>query len=104
MSIYFKAWQFLFFIRPIRSFYCGNFSVYIEFTFQPPQLLTEFPGKQPFLAFHYSPSCAQDVEARPSLFVNDPYSFHVSEDCLYLNIFTPDVRKFTVKPVLILDY
>uniref|UniRef100_A0A2K6VU02 COesterase domain-containing protein n=1 Tax=Onchocerca volvulus TaxID=6282 RepID=A0A2K6VU02_ONCVO len=68
--------------------------------FKPPQLLTEFPGKQPFLAFHYSPSCAQDVEARPSLFVNDPYSFHVSEDCLYLNIFTPDISRGS-RPVIV---
>uniref|UniRef100_A0A915PEC8 Ribosomal protein L23/L25 N-terminal domain-containing protein n=1 Tax=Setaria digitata TaxID=48799 RepID=A0A915PEC8_9BILA len=59
--------------------------------FKLPQLLTELPGEQPYTAFQYPPSCAQNVEARPTLFINDPYPFRVSEDCLYLNIFTPSI-------------
>ncbi|CAG9531454.1 unnamed protein product [Cercopithifilaria johnstoni] len=68
--------------------------------FKPPQILTEFPGKQPFLAIQHPPSCAQNVEARPTLFVNDPYPFHISEDCLYLNIFTPDTS-YSGRPVIV---
>jgi carboxylesterase type B len=56
--------------------------------------MTQLPGKGPFIAFEYGASCAQDVESRPSIFINDPYPFKVGEDCLYLNIFTPDVRHF----------
>jgi hypothetical protein len=54
----------------------------------------DLPGQLPFPAFSLPASCAQDVETRPSLFVNDPYPYTVSEDCLYLNIFTPGVVRF----------
>ncbi|KAI6205638.1 hypothetical protein M3Y94_00814900 [Aphelenchoides besseyi] len=61
--------------------------------FKSPQLMNQLPGDGPFLAHEYGASCSQEVEARPSLFINDPYPFRVSEDCLYLNIFTPDASK-----------
>ncbi|WKY14608.1 hypothetical protein Q1695_000276 [Nippostrongylus brasiliensis] len=59
---------------------------------KPPQLIRELPTK-PYTAFQYGATCAQDVEYRPQVFVNDPYPFVVNEDCLYLNIFSPDVSK-----------
>ncbi|VDN03666.1 unnamed protein product [Thelazia callipaeda] len=59
--------------------------------FKSPQILTKFPGEQPFLALEHPPSCAQDVGARSSLFIKEPYPFRISEDCLYLNIFTTSI-------------
>ncbi|KAK6034568.1 Carboxylesterase [Cooperia oncophora] len=59
---------------------------------KPPQLIRELPTK-PYLAFQFGAACAQDVEYRPQIFVNDPYPFVVNEDCLYLNIFSPDISK-----------
>lgn len=64
--------------------------------------MTQMPGEGPFLAFEYGASCAQDVESRPSMFINDAYPFQVSEDCLYLNIFTPDVSNCFSLPKLYL--
>uniref|UniRef100_A0A914GZ99 Carboxylesterase type B domain-containing protein n=1 Tax=Globodera rostochiensis TaxID=31243 RepID=A0A914GZ99_GLORO len=60
--------------------------------FKSPQQLNHFPGPAPFAAFTLPHACAQDVEAHPSLFINEPYPYAVSEDCLYLNIFTPAVK------------
>ena len=59
---------------------------------QPPQQLLHFPTDHPYEAFTWGPTCAQDVENRPFFTINNPYPFLVSEDCLYLNIFTPEVR------------
>ncbi|CAB3400982.1 unnamed protein product [Caenorhabditis bovis] len=61
--------------------------------FKPPQQLTAFPGKQPFLAFNFAATCAQDVEKRPVPVVDHAYPFIVDEDCLYLNIFSPDISR-----------
>ena len=60
---------------------------------QSPQQLVVLPGESPYMAFDYKPSCAQDVESRQKLFVNEPYPYLVSEDCLYLNIFTPEASR-----------
>uniref|UniRef100_A0A915EIJ8 Guanine nucleotide-binding protein subunit gamma n=1 Tax=Ditylenchus dipsaci TaxID=166011 RepID=A0A915EIJ8_9BILA len=70
---------------------------------KPPQLLVQLPGDSPFIAFDMPPSCAQDIETRPTLFVNEPYAYRVSEDCLYLNVFTPDASKSSgnVYPVMV---
>lgn len=56
-------------------------------------MITQLPGESPYVAFNYKPSCSQDVESRPSVFVNNPYPFLVDEDCLYLNIFTPSASR-----------
>uniref|UniRef100_A0A914ZCY3 Carboxylesterase type B domain-containing protein n=2 Tax=Parascaris univalens TaxID=6257 RepID=A0A914ZCY3_PARUN len=71
--------------------------------FKPPQYISELPGEKPYLALSYPASCAQDIESRPNLLVNDPYRFRVSEDCLYLNIFTPDASQISqlIYPVLV---
>ncbi|CAD5228940.1 unnamed protein product [Bursaphelenchus okinawaensis] len=61
--------------------------------FKPPQLMTQLPGEGPFSALEYGPTCAQEIETRPNLKINNLYPFRVSEDCLYLNIFTPDAAK-----------
>ncbi|KAL7080090.1 hypothetical protein ACQ4LE_000284 [Meloidogyne hapla] len=50
------------------------------------------PGDSPFIAFTLPPVCAQDVETRPTLFINSPYPYQISEDCLYLNIYTPALK------------
>ncbi|KAI6209182.1 hypothetical protein M3Y96_00194400 [Aphelenchoides besseyi] len=47
--------------------------------FKSPQLMNQLPGDGPFLAFEYGASCSQEVEARPSLFINDPYPFRASK-------------------------
>ncbi|CAI4228598.1 unnamed protein product [Auanema sp. JU1783] len=81
--------------------------------FKPPQQLVQLPGASPYLAFKYGASCGQDVEGRPQAApypteskteaVNDPYPFMVDENCLFLNIFTPDVSKVSgmVYPVVV---
>ena len=58
---------------------------------RPPQQLTQVPSPSPYLAFSYGASCTEDVENRPQPFINDPYPYKVDENCLFLNIFTPDV-------------
>ncbi|KJH43165.1 ribosomal protein L23 [Dictyocaulus viviparus] len=57
---------------------------------KPPQYIRELPTN-PYMAFQYGASCAQDVENRPQVSIDDPYPFIVNEDCLYLNVFSPDV-------------
>ncbi len=62
------------------------------FLIQAPQQLIALPGDGPYLAHEYGASCPQDVENRPRLFINAMYPFRVNEDCLYLNIFSPEAR------------
>uniref|UniRef100_A0AC35EZ91 Carboxylesterase type B domain-containing protein n=1 Tax=Panagrolaimus sp. PS1159 TaxID=55785 RepID=A0AC35EZ91_9BILA len=64
-----------------------------ERRFKPPQQLVVLPGDSPYLAFDYRPSCAQDVESRQKVFINEPYPYLTDEDCLYLNVFTPEASK-----------
>jgi len=57
-----------------------------------PQLMTKFGGDGVVRALKYGAACMQDVTARPTLEYEMPYEFQTSEDCLFLNIFTPQVR------------
>lgn len=59
--------------------------------FKPPQRLIKLPENGPYVAFNYANACAQDVAAIPQPRVKDLYPYEVDEDCLYLNIFSPDV-------------
>uniref|UniRef100_A0AC35UCI7 COesterase domain-containing protein n=1 Tax=Rhabditophanes sp. KR3021 TaxID=114890 RepID=A0AC35UCI7_9BILA len=71
--------------------------------FRSPQIITQLPTEEPFTAFEFGPSCAQDIKSRPFLRVRTPYPHVVSEDCLYLNIYTPDASKKSGKsyPVIV---
>uniref|UniRef100_A0A915LFM0 Carboxylesterase type B domain-containing protein n=1 Tax=Meloidogyne javanica TaxID=6303 RepID=A0A915LFM0_MELJA len=46
-----------------------------ERRFKAPQQLIHLPGDSPFVAFTLPPVCAQDVETRPTLFINSPYPY-----------------------------
>ncbi|KAF7635577.1 COesterase domain-containing protein, partial [Meloidogyne graminicola] len=62
-----------------------------ERRFKAPQQLIHLPGDSPFIAFTLPPVCAQDIETKPTLFINSPYPYQINEDCLYLNIYTPTI-------------
>ena len=57
---------------------------------QPPQLMTKFPT-DPIRAVNYRAACIQDIDSRPSLDWHVPYEWATDEDCLYMNIFSPQV-------------
>ena len=59
---------------------------------QPPQKLTRFADDQQTVrAFKYRNACVQDIDAKPTLTWHVPYQFNTDEDCLYMNIFSPEV-------------
>jgi para-nitrobenzyl esterase len=75
---------------------------------QPPQPAKSPPGRQ--LAHSFKPACAQLPHMLDwyrgviESFGGDPASFPVpefSEDCLYLNIWTPAVAESAAKPVVV---
>jgi para-nitrobenzyl esterase len=75
---------------------------------QPPQLTKSLPGRQ--LAHSFKPACAQLPHMLDwyrgviESFGGDPASFPIpefSEDCLYLNIWTPAVAERAAKPVVV---
>uniref|UniRef100_A0A915K4A9 Carboxylesterase type B domain-containing protein n=1 Tax=Romanomermis culicivorax TaxID=13658 RepID=A0A915K4A9_ROMCU len=70
--------------------------------FQLPQKLPRLPGDI-YFADKFSAACAQDVESRPNLRFDMPYEHHVDEDCLYLNVFTPQASLVAAKnyPVIV---
>uniref|UniRef100_A0A5S6R0G0 COesterase domain-containing protein n=1 Tax=Trichuris muris TaxID=70415 RepID=A0A5S6R0G0_TRIMR len=70
--------------------------------FQPPQKVAHFEGDTIY-ANNLKPSCPQDVDARATLWFEEPYEHRVEEDCLYLNVYTPQVsRSISTKyPVIV---
>uniref|UniRef100_A0A914VWW6 Carboxylesterase type B domain-containing protein n=1 Tax=Plectus sambesii TaxID=2011161 RepID=A0A914VWW6_9BILA len=63
--------------------------------FKAPQRMVNLPGEQPYQANAFGPACAQDTETRSTLNIKQPYPWLVNEDCLYLNIFTPDASRMS---------
>lgn len=64
-----------------------------QLRFKPPQRMSVFPTDG-IDAFDYKSSCGQDAQKLPTVYadVNErPYPWLIDEDCLYLNIFTPQV-------------
>lgn len=62
--------------------------------FKPPQKLNRYPGPDATIeALRFREACVQDVEARPTLWPHIPYEYETAEDCLFLNVYTPQVAR-----------
>ncbi|CAI4224610.1 unnamed protein product [Auanema sp. JU1783] len=62
-----------------------------QLRFQKPKAICALPGTAPYDATFYRPMCPQDGVSNSSM----------SEDCLYLNVFSPSVASDIKKPVMV---
>jgi carboxylesterase type B len=74
----------------------------IKSVLQPPQKLTRFGDNDQGVvrAFKYSSACVQDIDRRPTLGWHVPYEYNTDEDCLYLNIFSPQVQTLAIASLI----
>ncbi|KAE9553013.1 hypothetical protein FO519_003774 [Halicephalobus sp. NKZ332] len=63
-----------------------------DLRFAKPQKLTAFPGASPYNASKFGDACPQNNY--------DLRGLNISEDCLFLNIFTPDAKSTYKYPVM----